>query len=197
MQNSNKNDEVFILYGQFLIYFEHVSHMLRFSILYIIFPNYTDKQLRQNEILMEALTADELRTKFMALITEEFDSESEIFKLAKTISNIFLEVIPIRNSFAHGTSFIGKNDLVKESEDGLLILRHPKLRKSGLDLNFKKFEIDTLKLAIQLFKKLQWAISVITVLTIKTEKTQEYDSTEFLKSTRLELSSLGEKLKKN
>lgn len=123
MEESKQNDELLKVYAQFLINFEHVSHLMRFAILYMIFPNYTGKQVRQNEILMESLTADQIRNKFMALIVEDFEPTEQIFKLAKVISTTYENIIPIRNSFAHGTSFIGKSPGVQDSQDGLLIFK--------------------------------------------------------------------------
>lgn len=161
--DESKNDEVYLLYGKFLIKFEHVCHLMRTGILFLIFPKPTPEQNRQNEILLEALTADQIRIKFMALITEAFEPASTVFKLAKTISTVYEKVIPIRNSFAHGTSFIGASNFNKEAEDGLLLLRHPKLKKAGLDLNFKRYEINALKLGIQLFEKLTYAVTVVSV----------------------------------
>src|ERR1700712_4166202 len=107
MNEANKNDKVYELYGKFLVNFEHVSHLMRTCILYLIFPKPNPQQIRYNDILLEALTADQVRTKFIALIFEEFESASTVAKLAKTISSVYERAIPIRNSFAHGTSFIG------------------------------------------------------------------------------------------
>ncbi len=166
MKEEDKNDEVFLLYGKFLVNFEHVCHIMRTGILYLLFPKPTPEQTRKNEILLEALAADQVRVKFMALITEEYQTTSTVFKLTKTISTVYEKLIPIRNSFAHGTSFIGTSNLMKEAEDGLLLLRHPKLKKAGLDLNFKRYEINTLKLSIELFERLKYAVAVVSVSVI-------------------------------
>ena len=69
MKQENQNDELYKLYGQFLINFEYVSHLMRFGILRFKFPDYDARQTRQNEILMEALSADQIRNKFIALIS--------------------------------------------------------------------------------------------------------------------------------
>lgn len=175
MENVNQNDEGIKLYSEFLIRFEHVCHALRFGILYIIFPDQTAKQIRYNEILMQNITVDELRKKYVTLMTEEFEKDSEMLKLSITVSQIFEKLIPLRNSFAHGTSFIGKNEFATEANDGLLVLRHPKLTKTGLDLNFKKIEIVTLKEAIKMFEKLQNAIYKVAVLCKGRDKPREYD----------------------
>jgi hypothetical protein len=196
MEQQNQNEELYKLYGQFLINFEYISHLMRFGILYIIFPNHTERQTRQNEILMESLTADQIRNKFMALIAEDFKSDTEIFKLSKTISNVYERIIPIRNSFAHGTSFIGKNPSIKDSKDGQLILRHPKLKKEGLDLNFKKYEINVLKLGIDLFEKLRYAVGVVTI-TIQNKQNDKQDSGTYNSDRHLELTRTSlEKLEK-
>ncbi len=175
MQTVDKNDEIFQLYGKFLVKFEHVSHLMRTGILYLIFPKPTKKQTRQNEILLEALTADQVRNKFMALICEEYEQPSTVFKLAKTISSVYEKVIPIRNSFAHGTSFIGTSNVMKDAEDGLLLLRHPKIKKAGLDLNFRKYEISALKLGIRLFERLKYAVVVVSVSVINKSANKVYD----------------------
>ena len=193
--NPNPNDEVIKLYGEFLIRFEFVCHALRLGILYIIFQEQTPKQIRYNEILMQNITADELRKKYSALMTEEFTKDSEMFKISTTISQIFEKLIPLRNSFAHGTSFIGKNQFLTDADDGLLLLRHPKLTKTGLDLNFKKIEIDTLKSSIKIFEKLQNTIFKIAVLCKDRDKPREYDSRRLLELTRQELLRLYEKSK--
>lgn len=199
MEESQQNNEVFELYGKFLVNFEHVSHLMRFTILYCIFPNASEKETRKNEILLESLTADQIRNKFLALITEDFKSDTELFKLSKAISMVYERMIPIRNSFAHGTSFIGASSIMKESKDGALLLRHPKLRKEGLDLNFRKYEISSLKSGIQLFERLRYAVGVVNV-TIMSKHTNKiyadgYNPDQHLESLRLELIRLEEKLK--
>ncbi|MBK8611866.1 MAG: hypothetical protein IPL84_18530 [Chitinophagaceae bacterium] len=200
MKQQNQNDELYKLYGQFLINFEYVSHLMRFGILRIIFPGYDARQTRQNEILMEALTADQIRNKFMALIAEDFKSHTDIFKLSKSIPNIYQRLIPIRNSFAHGTSFVGESSLVKDSKHGQIILRHPKLKSVGLDLNFKTIDINALILGIELFEKLRYAVGVVTI-TIQTkingkEDSGAYKSDRHLESTRLSLERLEKKIKR-
>lgn len=196
MKEQSLNDELYKLYGQFLINFEYVSHLMRFGILYIIFPDHDTRQTRQNEILMEALTADQIRNKFMALIAEDFKSDTEIFKLSKSVSNIYQRIIPIRNSFAHGTSFVGQSSFVKDSKDAQLILRHPKLKSKGLDLNFKTIDINALKLAIELFDKLRYAVGVL-IITIQNKQKGEQDSGTYKSDRHLELTRLGlERLEK-
>jgi hypothetical protein len=171
---------------------------MRFGILYILFPKHTERETRQMEILMEALTADQIRNKFMALVAEDFKQNTEIFKLTKTISTAYERIIPIRNSFAHGTSFVGQSSLVKDSKEGEILLRHPKLKKGGLDLNFKRFEINSLKLGIELFEKLRWAVSVVTITILnKYEGKQDsgsYDSNRHLELTRTSIEKLENKL---
>lgn len=198
MDNSIKNDEVIKLYGEFLINFESVCHLMRFGILHIIFPDHSDKQMRQNEILMESLTADQVRKKFIALLTDDFQSETEVYKLAKTVSDVYEKLIPIRNSFAHGTSYVGESTIIKEAMDGVLLLRHPKLKKDGLDLNYKKYEIDTLKLGVQLFERLKYAVAVISVTVLKKngEKSisSDYDPTNHHISLSAELRQMYKKL---
>ncbi len=198
MKQQNQNDELYKLFGQFLINFEYVSHLMRFGILRFIFPDNDARQTRQNEILMEALTADQIRNKFMALIAEDFKSNTEIFKLSKSISNIYQRLIPIRNSFAHGTSFVGEGSLVKDSKNGQIILRHPKLKSEGLDLNFKTIDINALKLGIELFEKLRYAVGVVTITIQNKQKGKEdsgtYNSERHLELTRLGLERLEKKL---
>ena len=174
MEEVSQNEKVFKLYGKFLVKFEYICHLMRFGILYLVFPNYSDKQTRQNEILLESLTADQIKNKFLALITEECDSKSETFKLSKIICNVYERIIPIRNSFAHGTSFIGNSPVMKDSKDGLLLLRHPKLRKEGLDLNYKKYEIAALEFGIQLFERMIYAVAAVSVTFVKKEGKPKY-----------------------
>ena len=196
MDQQKQIDELYKIYAQFLINFEYVSHLMRFGILYILFPNHTPRETRQNEILMESLTADQIRSKLMALVAEDFKPDTEIFKLSKTISNIYGRMIPIRNSFAHGTSFIGENPAIKDSKDGLLILRHPKLKKEGLDLNFKKYEINAMKLGIELFEKLRNAV-VIVMVTVENKQQGKEDSVPYHSDRHLELTRYSlEKLDK-
>ncbi len=174
MKEEKINNEIYQLYGMFLINFEHVCHMMRTAIVYLVFPNPSPKQIRQNEILLESLTADQIRNKFLALISEDHESTSTLFKLAKTISNVYERIIPIRNSFSHGTSFIGSSAIMKDAQDGLLLLRHPKLKKTGLDLNFKRFEINALKLGIKLFERLKYAVGVVAVGVINKSNNKIY-----------------------
>lgn len=198
MNQQKQNVELYNLYGQFLINFEYVSHLMRFGILRVIFPDHDSRQTRQNEILMEALSADQIRNKFMALIAEDFKSNTEIFKLSKSISNIYKRLIPVRNSFVHGTSFVGESSLVKDSKEGEIILRHPKLKSEGLDLNLKKIDINALKLGIELFEKLKYAVGVVTITVRKKQERKEdsgtYKSDRYLVLTRLELERLEKKL---
>lgn len=169
---------------------------MRFGILYTIFRDHDARQTRQNEILMEASTADQIRNKFMALVAEDYKPDTEIYKLSKSISNTYLRIIPIRNSFARGTSFVGQSSLEKDSKEGPIILRHPKLKSEGLDLNFKTIDISALKLGIELFEKLRHAVGVLTI-TIQNKQKEKQDSGKYKSDRHLDLTRLGlERLEK-
>lgn len=72
---------------------------------------------------------------------------------------------------------------------GFLFLKHPKLKKKGLDLNFKKYEITALKQGIQLFEKLRKAITVIAI-TIQNKQENKLNSGEYNSDRHLELIGL-------
>ncbi len=198
MKQEPSNDELYKLYAQFLIKFEYVSHLMRVGITFILFPDHEERRKRHSEILLEGLTADQIRKKFMAFVAEDFKPDTEIFKLTKSISDAYEKAIPLRNSFAHGTTYIGENPLVKDSKDGQIILRHPKLKKEGLDLNFKKIDTDALKLGIELFEKLTFAVHVVTVVALdklqKYEDSARYKPNKILKLTLSDLERLRKKL---
>ena len=122
----------------------------------------------------------------------------KIFKLSKSISNVYQRIIPFRNSFAHGTSYVGQSSLVKDSKVGQLILKHPKLKTAGLDLNFKQIDSDCLKLAIELFEKLRYAIVVVSITILNKRNGKEdsgtYESDKHLMLTRLDLERFEKKL---
>lgn len=85
---------------------------------------------------------------------------------------------------------------MKDSKDGQLILRYPKLKSEGLDLNFKTIDISALKLGIELFEKLRYAVGVLTI-TIQNKQEGKEDSGTYKSDRHLELTRLGlERLEK-
>ena len=125
----DSNNDLTKLYGEFLVRFEFICSRIRFLMLNILYPNFSEEQKSLIEIMTEGLTADLLRRKILGLIIEKYSREDDIYKITKTISSIFTYFIELRNSFAHGTAFIGKFDLINETEDETLTIRHPKIKK--------------------------------------------------------------------
>lgn len=161
---TNKDKEILRLYGEFQARFEFVCSRLRFAIGYLLFPDYNDTKRNICEIMTEGLTSDPLRRKFLALVIERYSKQSEIFKSAELISKRFLEVIELRNSFAHGTPFIGEYDFIEETKKGKLVLRHPKIKADGLDLNFKTYNSNSLKELVSFILKIENSIAQVTIV---------------------------------
>jgi hypothetical protein len=161
---NNKEKELLRLYGEFLSRYEFVCSRLRFSILYLLYPNYDTTERNICEIMTEGLTADPLRKKFCALIIERYTKKSDLFKSADMVSKIFLDLLELRNSFAHGTAFIGEYDFISETQKGRLVIRHPKIRSGGLDLNFKEYDSVLLKALLDILFRLEKAIRTITII---------------------------------
>lgn len=198
MEKLNEHDNIYKAYGKFLINFEHVTHLMRLGILYMLFPNPDERQENQNEILMESLTADQTRKKFLALVLLDYQPETELFKLSTSISLIYEILIPIRNSFAHGTAFIGISHKLKTLNNDEIALRHPKIKKNGLDLNYKTFNIETLDMFIKIFQELIQAILVVSIYIKKKSmneiKNDEYDSERHMELNRNLIDDLRKKL---
>ena len=154
----SKSDEILLHYGKFFFAFEGICDVMRSTITFLIFTEFGDKESNQANILMEGLAADQLRAKFLALIVNEFAADTEIYQLSKVISSCLEKIIPIRNSFAHGKSVIGKSGFLKESTDSTLMLQHLKLKKKGLDDTYKKFEISHFETYIECMTELRSAL---------------------------------------
>lgn len=160
---TKKEKELIRLYGEFLTHFEFVCSKLRFGISHLIYPDYDSTKQNLCEILTEGLTADPLRKKFIGLIIERHTKHSDIFKSASLISKIFLDVIELRNSFAHGTPFFGRHDFIQETQKARLVLKHPKIKSDGLDYNFKIYDSNLLKDIIDCLQKLESSILLVIV----------------------------------
>jgi len=120
------------LYGEFLTRFEFVCSRVRFAIWYLIYEDYDHSKRNVCEIITEGRTADPLRKKFLGLIVERFSKPSNMYKSADLFSRQFSEITELRNSFAHGTPFLGQYDFIEETKRGRLALRHTKIKSDGL-----------------------------------------------------------------
>gem|GEM_PF-3033335 len=170
----NIDKELTRLYGEFLVKFEFVCSRIRFVILHILYPNYDTTHRNFVEIMTEGLTADPLRRKMVALSIEKYSKNSDIYKAANKISSIFSDLTELRNSFAHGTAFIGQYDFIDETKEGTIALRHPKLKKDGLDLNFRNFDANSIQELIKVFSALEKALSSLTVIISCPDKKTEW-----------------------
>jgi hypothetical protein len=168
----NRDEELIRLYGEFIMRFENICSFMRFTILILLFPEYKKQEFRKIEILLEGLTADSLRKKVLSLVIEDYTSKSEIFNLSKEVYKHVENIIPLRNSFAHGTSLLNKFSLFKEYHDGLLVLRHPKLKGEGLDFNFLTFSIDNMNSLVANMQYLGNAVELLYMI-IKKERQGE------------------------
>lgn len=144
-QTENNDDELIRLYGEFIMRFENICSHLRFTILELLFKQYSQQEFRKVEIILEGLAADSLRKKASSLIIEEYGSVPEILNLSKEVYKEFEKMIPLRNSFAHGTPLINRFTLFTEFDQGYLTLKHPKLKSDGLDFNFLTYDVEKLK----------------------------------------------------
>lgn len=160
-QIENNDDELIRLYGEFIMRFENICSHLRFTILELLFRQYSQQEFRKVEILLEGLAADSLRKKASSLIIEEYGSVPEILNLSKEVYKEFEKIIPLRNSFAHGASLINKFTLFKEFDEGYLTLKHPKLKSDGLDFNFLTYDIDKLKTLVLKIQYLGNAVELV------------------------------------
>lgn len=188
-----KDDEVIKLYGEFLINFELICSNFRFSTLLLLYPTYDQTKINMVEIMAEGLTADQLKKKYLALLIEKFSTASQVYKLAKRLTNHFDKLIPLRNSLAHGTSFVGQADLIEGSKKGVLTLRHPKLTKDGLSLNFKHFNIATLKEVIKLLKDMRSSLTTLSIL-IKHDDQREDIKQKFIQIATKKIEEIDSKL---
>ena len=130
---TKKDEELLKLYGEFLSKFEFVCSRMRFEILCILYPDYNTQQKNFCEIMTEGLTADPIRRKFIALIIERYSRQSELYKFANKISGIFRDLIELRNSFAHGTAFIGEYDFIEETKKNTIVIIHPKIKRDQVE----------------------------------------------------------------
>lgn len=162
------------LYGKFIVEFELVCSRIRFVILILLFPQYDEKQKNLVEIMTEGLTADPLRKKLLALVIEQYSCNSEMHVSVEKISKIFIEMIQIRNSFAHGTAFVGQYDFIGQTSEDAITLRHPKLKKDGLDLNFRLFDVVLLQNLIEILMRVSNALSHLGVLIRHNDKDENF-----------------------
>lgn len=176
MEN-NIDQELIRLYGEFLVKFEFVCSRIRFVILYVLYPNFDTTQRNFVEIMTQGLTADPLLRKMLALTIEKYSKDSEIYKTTQRVFLIFSDLIELRNSFAHGTAFIGQYDFIDETKEGTIALRHPKLKKDGLDLNFKNFDSNMLQELIKVFLTLEKALSSLTIIIKHPDENLEWYNT--------------------
>jgi hypothetical protein len=181
-QIKNSDDELIRLYGEFIMRFENICSHLRFTILELLFKQYSQQEFRKVEILLEGITADSLRKKTTSLIIEEYGSVPEILNLSKEVYKEFEKMIPLRNSFAHGTSLINKFTLFKEFDEGYLTLKHPKLKSEGFDFNFLTYDVDKLKALVVKMQYLGNAVELV-YFVIKAQR----DGNEDKKSVFLNL----------
>ena len=77
------DDKLIALYGEFLMRFELVCSSFRYAILTLSYPKYDKEEVRKIEILLEGLTADQLRRKFLALVIESFSKASKTYDNSK------------------------------------------------------------------------------------------------------------------
>ncbi|HMJ47844.1 MAG TPA: hypothetical protein VK498_10970 [Ferruginibacter sp.] len=190
---TTKDKELIRLYGEFLVGFEFIFSKIRFSILYLLYPNYDAIQKNLCEIMTEGLTADQLRKKFIALIIERFTKKSDVYKSVQCINKLLPDLIELRNSFAHGTLFVGEHDFIHETKRGHLAVRHPKLKSEGLDLNFKSFNRKLLKSLIESIHKIRNAALKMTII-IKLEKVNANATRKFHDAIQNDLAPINIKL---
>ena len=171
----NQNNELLKLYGEVLSRFEFVCARMRFSILHMLYPTYDKKQKNYCEIMTEGLTADSIRKNFLGLIIERYSLKSDLYKSAHKISKLFEELIQLRNSFAHGTAFIGEHDFmeVENVRKGVLVLKHTKIRSQGLDLNHQVFDIKRLNVLTKALSDIEYAVKSLTMVIKYYDKLNE------------------------
>ncbi|MFP5039878.1 hypothetical protein [Parasediminibacterium sp. JCM 36343] len=161
-----KEDILVRLYGSVLIKFENVTFKLRSIILEILYPKYSLEQLTFCEIMTEGLTADPLRKKLLALIISKYSDESLIYKYYFAISKHFSNTIEIRNSFAHGTIYIGYDENIYGGEIDSLSISHSKIKATGIDSNPKSFSTKKLNLLIAYLIEIEKSLKILFIFIL-------------------------------
>lgn len=185
----NNDDELIRLYEEFIMRFETICAFLRFTILVLFFPNYTQEQYRRIEILLEGIAADSLRKKVLCLIVEQYTDKSEIYKLAKEVYKQVEKIIPLRNSFAHGTPLLNKFSIYREFDDGHLVLKHPKLKTEGLDFNFITLNVDRLNTLVSNMQYLGNAVELL-YMVIRQERSGNIITESFIGTIKNNLANI-------
>ena len=133
------------LIGRFIISFESINDWIRFIIPVIIFPNGVNEIQRRNiDSLLTDLGADQLRLKFDSLIFDSFSSFHGFIKVNNILSKKVSDLIPIRNSIAHGSYRLGWKNFNLESSNSTFSLRHSKSTKKGYQKRSKIISVDDL-----------------------------------------------------
>ena len=154
--------------GKFIIRFEQICAFIRFTILRVCYPEYNKTQNENIEILLEGLTSDPLRKKLEALIHDNFPEEKELLQLNSKLSNKFKEMIPVRNSIAHGSMLIGWNSFDGKLSADTFLLKHSKTTKKGIDKNSMIINIKSIEKLIQQTLLIDSAYGTLCVLIDRT-----------------------------
>ncbi|UII26746.1 hypothetical protein LVD15_26200 [Fulvivirga maritima] len=165
MPSEEEIDTQHQLIGKFFVQYEETISIIPFLIPKIIFSdNNFGKNKRNIEILLEGLTSSSLRTKFDALIADNYRSQELLIKLNCKLSNINASITEIRNSFAHGSYRLGWSDFDGNLNKNTFSLRHSKSTKKGFQKRSRIYQIDELENLLRQMSYLKKAYQQIGVI---------------------------------
>lgn len=176
------------LIGAFIINFEQVCAFIRFIILKICYPNYTKLENNNIEILLEGLTSEPLRKKLEALVYDNYQEEEELIRLSNLVSKKFSQLIPIRNSIAHGSMLMGYAGYDGELSSDTFLLKHSKSTKQGINRNSMIIKNSSLKFLITQTRFIDNAYSELCALIDKEIRPENKDL--HLKQFRLKVEKI-------
>ena len=134
-------DKLNIEYGKFLIAFESICQDLRSTINSMCTTKgVMSKEFTYIEILMHGLTAYPLIEKYRAIFMTKYAEGDSCLEHINTLYKLFLKVVEIRNSLAHGTTSLGD----PHANINNFTLKYPKLNKQGYYSNMAVVEIKSL-----------------------------------------------------
>jgi hypothetical protein len=178
------------LIGEFLIGFEQICAAIRFTILNVLFPNYSEVQNNNVEILLTDLTGYPLIKKLEALIQYNYSEEKDLLTLNKKLSDVFCKMNGLRNSIIHGSKLIGWKSFSGDLSSETLLLKHSKIVKSGFDRNSMIINISEIR---KLIKQIQLLGNAYLLLHVLVDKMIPVESkVTYLKELKATIESVGD-----
>lgn len=153
------------LIGEFVIFFEDINDWIRFLIPKIIFKGKIDKtQIKNIDCLTEQLTLEPLKSKFDALIADNFKDLKKLIEINKKLSIKISSFTTIRNSIVHGSYRLGWENFQGILTNNSFSLRHSKSTKKGFEKRAMIVSIDKLKELNLELKKISFCLNLIAAI---------------------------------